>query len=156
MTSLNKDDTRWPYRSPSGRRCRNKVAGGWNMCRQHCDFGSAYAAAAEIVSNKDRLDPAEGIHSMMARAVRALAAGEIRSRDATTLIYGGRMLLLSLGRLHKERQKSFLVSEEDAWRSKALADSYHDGLLCEDSPEEKEEEEPEENRKAGNAGGSRK
>jgi hypothetical protein len=127
------------------------------MCSKHCDFGNARAAADEIVSNKDRLDTAEGIHSMMTRVLRALAAGKIRSRDASILLYGGQTMLFSLTHLREERKKLFLVEEGEAWRQKALADSYHDALNCEDSPEEKEEEEePEENQKAGNAGGSRK
>jgi hypothetical protein len=105
------------------------------MCSKHCDFGNARAAADEIVSNKDRLDTAEGIHSMMARVLRALAAGKIRSRDASTLLYGGQTMLFSLTHLHEERKKLFLAKDEDAWREKALADSYHDALNCEQSSE---------------------
>lgn len=157
MTTANQNVPRCAYRSPTGRRCMNKADSGWNMCDKHCDFHSARAAAAEIVSNRDRLDTAEGIHSMMARVIRALAAGKIRSRDASIMLYGGQTMLLSLTHLREERKKLFLVEEDEVWRRKALADSFHDALNCEDSPEEKEEEEePEENQKAGNAGGSRK
>ncbi|MBI3485200.1 MAG: hypothetical protein HY012_08630 [Acidobacteria bacterium] len=156
MSSDKKPDPRCAYRSPTGRRCRNTVSVGWNMCSAHCDFGDA-RAATEIVSNRDRLDTAEGIHSMMARVIRALAAGKIRSREAGMLIYGGQSMLQSLTNLKEERKKLFIAKDEDAWREKALADSYHDALNCEDSPgEREEEEEPEENQEAGNAGGSRK
>ncbi|MBI3664591.1 MAG: hypothetical protein HY234_16260 [Acidobacteria bacterium] len=157
MTTTTNDKRRCAYRSPTGRRCRNDAHYAWNMCSKHCDFQKAYAAAAEIVSNRDRLDTAEGIHAMLVRTARALAAGKISSRDATSLFYAGQMMLLSLPHLRAEREKLFLADEEDAWRRKALADSHHDKLVCERSSEENEEEqEPEENQKAGNAGGGRK
>jgi len=140
MSPEKKPDPRCPYRSPTGRRCRNTVSTGWNMCNAHCDFGDARAAAAEFVSNRDRLDTAEGIHSMMARVLRALAAGKIRPREATTLLYGGQTMLLSLVHLLKERKLVFMRDEGEAWRTKALADSFHDELNCEEAPEEEPEE----------------
>jgi hypothetical protein len=149
MNIANKD--RCAYRSPSGRRCRNDAHYAWNMCHKHCDFAKAQAAADEIVSNKDRLDTAEGIHSMMARVLRALAAGKIRTRDASTLLYGGQTMLFSLTHLHEERKKLFLVEEDEAWRRKALADSYHDALNCEESSKEEDGEEDTEEQEAATA-----
>jgi len=143
MPTIEKDEPRCAYRSPTARRCQSKAVPGWNMCHKHCDFDRAYGAAAEIVSNRDRLDTAEGVHSFLARIARALAAGKIHPREATGLTYVGQTLLLSLPRLLEERQKLFLADEEDAWRMKALADSYHDELVCEDSPAEEEQEEEE-------------
>ncbi len=139
MTTAIKD--RCAYRSPTGRRCQNEADDAWNMCSKHCDFSSARAAADEIVSNKDRLDTAEGIHSMMARVLRALAAGKIRPREAGILLYGGQTMLFSLTHLREERKKLFLVEEGEAWRQKALADSYHDALNFEESSEEENGEE---------------
>ena len=141
MTTAIKD--RCIYRSPTGRRCQNEAHYAWNMCSKHCDFSNARAAADEIVSNKDRLDTAEGIHSMMARVLRALAAGKIRSREAGMLIYGGQSMLQSLNLLNEERKKLFLRDEDEAWRAKALADSYHDELNCDDSSEEEDDDEEE-------------
>ena len=108
------------------------------MCHKHCDFSQAYAAAAEIVSNRDRLDTAEGIHAMMVRTTRALASGKIASRSASILFYGGMMMLTSLKHLREERKKIFLHDEEEVWRQKALVDSFHDELNCEDSSEEED------------------
>ena len=139
MTTEIKD--RCAYRSYSGRRCRNQAHYAFNMCPKHCDFKKAQEAADEIVSNRDRLDTAEGIHSMMARVIRALAAGKIRSREAGMLIYGGQSMLQSLTHLKEEREKLFLRDEDEAWRAKALADSFHDALNCDDSPEDEGEEE---------------
>ena len=139
MDRARNDRERCAYRSPTGRRCRNKATMSWNMCHAHCDFSSTYARAAEIVSNRDRLDTAEGVHRMLARVARALAAGQIRSRDAATLIYAGQTMLQSLNHVHEERHRIFFASEEDAWRMKALADSYHDELNCEDAEEDAEE-----------------
>jgi hypothetical protein len=136
MNSTKAEDKRCVYKSPTGRRCRNRVALGWNMCDAHCDFYRARDAAQEIVSNRDRLDTAEGIHSMMARTTRALAAGTIGSRQATSLYYGGQMMLASLARLRQERARTFLADEKDVWREKVLADSHHDNLNCEESVEE--------------------
>lgn len=140
-TMTQSNEPRCPYRSPSGRRCRNKCTAGWNMCYKHCDFSRAYAAAAEIVSNRDRLDTAEGIHSMMVRTTLALAARKIPAREASTLFYGGVMMLTSLKQLREERGKVFLRDEDEAWRAKALADSFHDQLNCEDSSEDEGDEE---------------
>jgi hypothetical protein len=156
MSSEKKPDIRCAYRSPTGRRCRNTVSSGWNMCSAHCDFGKTYAAAAEIVSNRDRLDTAEGIHSMMARVICALAAGKIRPREASILLYGGQTMLLSLPHLRDERKHIFVRNEEEAWRTKALADSYHDALNCEDSSEEEDEEENAEKQEAQTAGTKKK
>ncbi len=157
MSSAKNDDFRCAYRSPTGRRCRHRVSSDWNMCHQHCDFGNASARAAEIVSNRDRLDTAEGIHSMMARVIRALAAGKIRAREAGMLIYGGQSMLLSLTRLREEREKIFLAGEDEAWRRKALADSFHDELTCEDSSEKDDAgEETEEESEAESAGTKKK
>jgi hypothetical protein len=139
MTVSAQDRPRCAYRSPSGRRCRDKASIGWNMCLKHCDYDRARAAAEEIVSNRDRLDTAEGVHAMMARAARALAAGEISPRRAAMFFYGGRAMHFSLRRLREEREKVFFAEEKDVWRSKALADAHHDKLHCEESSPEDEE-----------------
>jgi hypothetical protein len=121
------------------------------MCASHLNHRSAYAAAKEIATNRDRLDTAEGVHTMLARVTRALAAGKIRPRDATALIYAGQTLLQSLNRIREERQKIFLADEDEAWRRKALADSYHDELHCEETSDEEQEmneEEKEEEQEA--------
>ena len=142
MTATTQDRPRCAYRSPTGRRCREKASLGWNMCSKHCDYHRAAAAADEIVSNRDRLDTAEGVHNMMTRAARALAAGQISPRRAAMFFYGGRAMQFSLRRLREEREKIFLADETDVWREKALADSHHDNLNCEPSYES-ENDEPE-------------
>ena len=141
MTATIEDRPRCAYRSPTGRRCREKAGLGWNMCDKHCDFYRAAIAADEIVSNRDRLDTAEGVHAMMARAARALAAGKISPRRAAMFFYGGRAMHFSLRRLREEREKIFLADETRVWREKALADSHHDNLNCE-PPSESEDDEP--------------
>jgi hypothetical protein len=138
MTVTTQDRPRCAYRSPSGRRCRDKASIGWNMCIKHCDYHRARDAAAEIVSNRDRLDTAEGVHAMMARAARALAAGEISPRRAAMFFYGGRAMHHSLRRLREEREKVFLAEEKDVWHNKVLAEAHHDKINCvDDAPEDK-------------------
>ncbi len=139
VTALKKN--RCSYRSPSGRRCRNESSIGWEVCDKHGDFRRAYDAAEEIASNRDRLDTAEGIHLMMVRATRAVAAGQISPRRGATLIYSGRALQYSLRSVRAEREKIFLAEEEDVWREKALADAHHDKLNCVDAAPDDEEEE---------------
>jgi len=130
------------YRSPSGRRCRENATIGWNRCQKHWDHYYVRAAADEIVSNRDRLDTAEGIHSVMARIIRGQAAGKIRSKDAASMMYSCQTMLSSLPRLAEERKKIFLAEEEDLWREKVLADSLHDKLNCApDAPGDEGQEE---------------
>lgn len=132
------------YRSPTGRRCRIEPLSGWQMCTKHStSYYCSCAAADEIVSNRDRLDTAEGIHAVMARVIRAQAAGKILARDATAMIYSCQAKLYTLPRLAAERKKVFLAEEEDVWREKVLADSHHDKLNCEESSEAGDEEENE-------------
>jgi hypothetical protein len=137
VTALKKD--RCSYRSPSGRRCRNESSIGWDVCDKHGDFRRAYDAAEEIISNRDRLDTAEGIHLMMARAARAMAAGQISPRRAGMFFYGGRAMQYSLRRVLAEREKIFLAREEDVWQEKALAESHHDKLNCVDDPDDEDD-----------------
>ena len=144
MTVAPKTQPRCLYRSPTGRRCRSNASIGWNVCGKHADYGRAYAAAQEIVSNRDRLDTAEGIHTMMTRVARALAAGEVSPRRASALFYGGRAMHFSLRRLTEEREGIFTADEDDVWRDKALADSHHDKLNCEASSENEEVEDGDE------------
>ncbi len=132
------------YRSPTGRRCRNLSSVGWNVCDKHGDFHRAGAAAEEIVSNRDRLDTAEGIHAVMARVIRAQAAGKILARDATAMIYSCQAKIYTLPRLAAEREKVFVAEEQDVWREKALADAHHDKLNCVDSSPYDEDDEEEE------------
>ena len=120
---------RCSYRSPSGRRCRDKSSIGSKVCWRHGNY-PAFAAAAEIVSNRDRLDTAEGILAVMARVIRGQAAGKIRSRDATAMMYSCQTMLSALPRLAEERKKFFMRDEVEMWREKALADSHHDKLNC--------------------------
>ena len=87
MDRARNEKERCAYRSPTGRRCRNRVSVGWNVCHAHGDFGSAYARAAEIVSNHDRMDTAEGVNAFLVRIARAVAAQEISPRQGTTLTY---------------------------------------------------------------------
>ena len=127
---MNSKQPRCTYRSPSGRRCRSQASIGWPVCLRHGDHNLAYPAAAEIVSNRDRLDTAEGIHAVMARIIRAQASGKILSRDATAMIYSCQAKLYALPRLAAEREKIFVAAEEEVWREKALADAHHDKLNC--------------------------
>lgn len=156
MTVSTTKQPRCAYRSPTGRRCRNNATSGWNMCRAHCDFRDAAAAADEIVSNRDRLDTAEGIHAMMARVTRALVARKILARDATAILYAGQTMLYALPRVLAEREKIFLAKEEDVWREKALADSHHDMLNCDDSPEEESDQEEDEGEQELESAGKKK
>ena len=138
------------YRSPTGRRCRNETLPGWKVCMKHYDFHMTYAAAEEIVSNRERLDTAEGIHAVMDHIIRAQAAGTLSPRQATALMYSCQIKLYTLARLAAEREKIFLAKEEDVWREKALADSHHDKLNCEESAEDETgEEEDSESETAG-------
>jgi len=103
------------------------------MCTKHStSYIHSRAAADEIVSNRDRLDTAEGIHTVMDHIIRAQAAGKISTRDATGLMYSCQTKLYALPRLAAEREKIFLADEEDAWREKALTDAHHDKLNCEE------------------------
>jgi hypothetical protein len=136
MSTSANSRARCAYRSRSGRRCRNNASLGWNMCDSHCDFHHARASAAEIVSNRDRLDTAEGILAMMGRITRALAAGKILARDATAMLYAGQTMLYALPRVLAEREKIFIAKEEEVWRNKVLAEAHHDILNCEESVEE--------------------
>ncbi|HEV8383611.1 MAG TPA: hypothetical protein VGQ11_01980 [Candidatus Acidoferrales bacterium] len=130
------------YRSASGRRCRNEASIGWNVCNKHGDFRNAYAAAEEIVSNRDRLDTAEGLHAVMDHVIRAQAATKLSPREATALMYSCQIKLYTLSRLAAERKKIFIAEEEDVWREKALAEAHHDKLNCVDaSPDDDDEEE---------------
>jgi hypothetical protein len=99
----------------------------------------AYAAAEEIVSNRERLDTAEGIHAVMDRVIRAQAAGALTPRQGTALMYSCQIKLYTLSRLAAEREKIFLAKEEDVWREKALADAHHDKLNCVDSSPDDED-----------------
>jgi hypothetical protein len=110
------------------------------MCDKHCDFSHARVAAAEIVSNRDRLDTAEGILAMMGRVTRALAAGKILARDATAMLYAGQTMLSALPRVLAEREKIFIAKEEEVWRNKVLAEAHHDILNCEESDKEENED----------------
>ena len=121
--------SRCTYRSPSGRRYPDRASEGWKVCLRHGNY-PPFAAAAEIVSNRDRLDTAEGIHAVMARVIRGQAAGKIRSRDATSIMYSCQTMLSALPRLAEERRKIFMRDEVEMWREKALADSHHDKLNC--------------------------
>ncbi len=131
MTPPN-DDQRCIYISPRGFRCRNnRNDPSTSVCHHHMRHTSAYAAAREIVSNKDRLDTAEGIHALLARTTLALVFGKVQPRRATALAYMCQTMLAGVGRLQEERQRVFARSQEDAWREKALQDSQHDNLVCE-------------------------
>ncbi len=116
------------YRTPSGRRCRSDALTGWQVCALHGDRNPAFPVAADLVSDGDRLDTAEGIHIVMARVLRGQATGRIRSRDATAMMYSCQTMLYALPRLADERKKVFVAEEEEAWREKALADSHHHKL----------------------------
>lgn len=141
MTLSTQDRPRCAYRSPSGRRCREKASVASNICLKHGDYSRARVAAEEIVSNRDRLDTAEGVHAMMARAARALAAGEISPRRAAMFFYGGRAMHYSLRRLREEREKIFIADDQDTWRNKVLAEAHHDKLYCvDDGPQDKKAE----------------
>jgi len=130
MTPPN-DDERCIYTSPRGFRCRNKRNdSSTSVCYHHMRHTMAYAAAREIVSNKDRLDTAEGVHALLARTTLALADGKVQPRRATALTYMCQALLASVGQLRNERDRIFARSKEDAHREKALQDSQHDNLVC--------------------------
>ena len=126
-----KDDERCIYTSPSGFRCRNKHCGNSALCYQHRRDTPTYAAAHEIVSNQDRLDTAEGIHALLARTTLALVHGKVQPRRATAVAYMCQGMLATVRRLQEERQRVFARTEEEALREKALLDSQHDNLVCE-------------------------
>ncbi len=130
------------YRTPSGRRCRSDALTGWQVCALHGDRNPAFPIAADIVSDGDRLDTAEGIHTVMARVLRGQAARKIQPRDATAMMYSCQTMLYALSRLADERKRISVADEVDMWREKALADSHHDKLnTWVESPESDKETE---------------
>lgn len=117
---------------------------------------SAYAAAQEIVSNKDRLDTAEGVHALLARTTRALALGHLQPRCATAMAYMCQTLHGSVDRLRSERERVFARTEAEAHREKALLDSQHDNLVCDNDDLTSEFENELEERSASSHGQQKK
>lgn len=100
--------------SPRGYRCRRRVPEYQIFCEFHQQGGAPAVVPSAICNAPSRLDSAAAIHDLLEKVALAVAAGQLKPRQATTVAYVAQVMLTSLHRVEVEKQAASSLSAGDA------------------------------------------